>query len=367
MDYQKRLYALGEILEEDSIDGFLIEDPTDIYYLTGIVLSTGILIVHNRGAHLIVDGRYYEACSSAHFMTVVLWDQDILADVLLDQLSHIKSFAFSGEKTSYQRYQSLEKVAKKIRDEQEHREFELMAAEDFVLQLRSVKNSEEVDLLSRAAELGAKGFDHICSILKEGMTELDVVKELIIFWRRNDAQGISFDPIIAFGASSSMPHYHPQAKKLEKGMPVLIDIGVKLNHYHSDMTRCVFFGEPDSKMKEIYEIVRGAQEAALKLCKPGTRVGDLDMEARIFISDRGYGENFTHGLGHGIGLDVHELPVIRSATKYDAVVLQPGMAITVEPGIYLPQIGGVRIEDTVVITKEGHHNLTNRSKELTII
>jgi Xaa-Pro aminopeptidase len=150
-------------------------------------------------------------------------------------------------------------------------------------------------------------------------------------------------------------------------MPVLIDIGVKLKGYHSDMTRVVFFDEPDPKLEEIYEIVRGAQEAALKLCKPGTRVGDLDMEARIWITDRGYGECFTHSLGHGVGLEIHELPVVRSATKHDSVVLQPGMVITVEPGIYLPKLGGVRIEDTVVITEDGHINLTNRPKELTII
>jgi len=367
MDYQKRLYALGEILEEDSIDGFLVEDPTDIYYLTGIELSTGRLIVHNRGAHLVVDGRYFEACSQIHFLDVVLWDQDILADLLLDKLSHIKSLAFCSEKTTYQRFQDLEKIAEKVHGAQPHRELELMPSEDFVLQLRSVKNPEEIELLAEAAELGSQGFDYICSILKEGMTEQEVVRELIIYWRKNNAQGIAFDPIVAFGASSSMPHYHPTDKKLEIGMPILLDIGVKLNHYFSDMTRVVFLGEPDPKMKEIYEIVKGAQEAALKLCKPGTRVGDLDMEARIWISDRGYGENFSHGLGHGIGLEVHELPVIRSATKYDAVVLQPGMAITVEPGIYLPQIGGVRIEDTVVITKEGHRNLTNRPKELTVL
>jgi len=367
MDYQKRLYALGEILEEDSIDGFLIEDPTDIFYLTGIELSTGRLIVHSRGAHLVVDGRYYEACSNIHFLNVVLWDQDILSDLLLDDLAHIKSFAFCSEKTTYQRYSDLKKIAEKVHGEQPHRDLELMPSEDFVLQLRSVKNDEEVELLERAAELGAQGFDYICTILEEGITEQEVVRELIIYWRKNNADGLAFDPIVAFGSSSSMPHYHPKKKKLEKGMPILLDIGVKLDHYYSDMTRVVFLGEPDSKMKEIYEIVKGAQEAALKLCKPGTRVGDLDMEARIWISDRGYGKNFSHGLGHGIGLDVHELPVIRSATKYDSVVLQPGMAITVEPGIYLPQIGGVRIEDTVVITKDGHRNLTNRSKDLTVL
>lgn len=367
MDYQKRLYSLGEILEEDSIDGILVEDPVDIYYLTGVQLSKGSLVVHNRGAHLVVDGRYFEACSQIHFLKVVLWAPNIIYDLLLDDLSHVKSFAFISNKTTYQRYLDLEKLVKRVLDEYSERELELMPSDDFVLQLRSVKNPEEVNLLEEVAELGSKGYDFVCSILKEGITELEVVRELDIFWKKMDAQGLAFDPIIAFGPGSSMPHYHPGRSKLKKGMPVLIDIGVVLNHYNSDMTRVVFFGEPDPKMKEIYEIVRSAQEAALKMCKPGTRAGDLDMEARIFITDRGFGENFNHGLGHGIGLEVHELPVIRSGTKYDSVVLQPGMAITVEPGIYLPQVGGVRIEDSIIITEDGYRNLTNRPKELKVI
>jgi Xaa-Pro aminopeptidase len=367
MDYQKRLYSLGEILEEDSIDGIIIEEPIDIFYLTGIELSTGRLIVHSRGAHLIVDGRYFEACSEVHFLNVVLWDPDVLYDLLLDDLAHIKSFAFVGEKTTYQRYTDLKKIVDRVLQESPKRELELMPCDDFVLQLRSVKSPEEVERLAEVAELGSKGYDFVCDYLKEGVTELDVVRELDIFWKKNNAKAFAFDPIIAFGPGSSMPHYHPTNRKLEKGMPVLIDIGVTLNHYHSDMTRVVFFGEPDPKMKEVYEVVKGAQEAALKICKPGIRAGDLDMEARIWITDRGYGENFNHGLGHGIGLEVHELPVIKSASKYDSVVLQPGMAITIEPGVYIPKLGGVRIEDTVVITEDGHRNLTNRPKELTVV
>ncbi len=368
MDFENRIYSLREILEEDSIDGILIENVTDIYYLTGIQVSVGKLIIHNKGAHFIVDGRYYEAIKDeTKFLEVVLAEPDLLTGLLLEELAHIKSLAFCSEKTTYQRYTELQEVVDKVLKEDASRELEILPADDFVLQLRSIKSPEEIKRLSAAAALGSKGYDYVVDLLSEGITELEVARELDIFWKKHGSEGLAFDPIVAFGPNSAKPHHHPDNTKLQKGMPVLIDIGVKLSHYNSDMTRVVFFGEPESKMQEIYEIVKQAQEAALKLCKPGTRMGDLDMEARMWITDRGYGKEFSHGLGHGVGLEVHELPVIRSASKYDAVVLQPGMVITVEPGIYLGGLGGVRIEDAIVITEEGHSNLTNRPKELKVI
>ena len=139
---------------------------------------------------------------------------------------------------------------------------------------------------------------------------------------------------------------------------MLIDIGVTLNHYHSDMTRVVFFGEPDPLMEKIYTIVKKAQAAALSLCCAGARIGDLDAAARALIGSKGYGEYFTHSLGHGIGLEVHEPPTLRNKAPYFDMLLEPGMAITIEPGIYLPEKGGVRFEDTVVVTSAGYENLT---------
>jgi len=150
-------------------------------------------------------------------------------------------------------------------------------------------------------------------------------------------------------------------------MTVLIDIGVKLNNYHSDMTRTVSFGKPDPKMAEIYEIVREAQSRALSLCKPGTMLEALDKAARELITKKGYGEAFSHRLGHGVGLEIHELPVIKQMETGNKLSLVPGMVLTIEPGIYLPGVGGVRIEDTVAITEEGHINLTKRPTDLLIL
>lgn len=164
-----------------------------------------------------------------------------------------------------------------------------------------------------------------------------------------------------------MPHYRAGNTKLKQGMPILIDIGVNYRHYHSDMTRVVFLGEPDPKLKTIYHIVEKAQKEALQLCKPGTLIGELDRAARGYIESQGYGDHFGHGLGHGVGLEIHELPNVRNKPPFNSMVLLPGMVITIEPGIYIPDIGGVRIEDTIVITENGHENLTERSKELNIL
>jgi Xaa-Pro aminopeptidase len=164
-----------------------------------------------------------------------------------------------------------------------------------------------------------------------------------------------------------MPHYRASKGKLEKGQPIQIDIGVIDRHYHSDMSRVVFFGKPSSEMRKIYDIVLKAQLAALNQCRPGIKIGDLDQTAREIISKAGYGDKFTHSLGHGVGLEIHESPLLRNKPPHSEEFLQPGMVITIEPGIYLSGIGGVRIEDTVVITDDGYENLTNRPKEMLII
>jgi Xaa-Pro aminopeptidase len=161
-----------------------------------------------------------------------------------------------------------------------------------------------------------------------------------------------------------MPHYKTSNVPLKKGDIVLLDIGVTLNHYHSDMTRTVFFGPPQKELAKIYEITKLAKEAALKLTKPGVKIKALDEAARSHIEKKGYGDKFSHGLGHGVGLEVHEAPSVNGKSK---AILEEGMVITVEPGIYLPKLGGVRLEDTVVVTKSGYQSLTNRPEDLIVI
>ena len=258
---------------------------------------------------------------------------------------------FDSENTTHQSFLNLQMLLK---------ETLLVPFNNPIQKIRSIKEPAEITLLSEAASLGIQGFHHIKSLLKDGIRESEISAELEIFWKKKGGQGLAFEPIIAFGANSAMPHYRASGTQLEQGMTVLIDIGVKWKGYHSDMSRTFFWGSPPVQMSEIYSIVEEAQQRALALCKPGTLIGDLDSAARDYIASKGYGENFMHSLGHGVGLEIHEWPLVCKREPYQNLPLEEGMVITIEPGIYLPGIGGVRIEDTVAITKIGYDNLTRR-------
>ncbi|NGX42149.1 MAG: Aminopeptidase YpdF [Chlamydiae bacterium] len=358
--YKERLKKLQNLLKEESCDALIVEDPINLYYLTGLHLSAGTLLATTQGSHLIVDSRYIEKCKKSSPFPVLLAENNATLTNLLSssELNFVKELAFDSGNTTYADFLKLQKETQKLN---------LRPLDNPVAKLRCIKDTSEIDLLRDAAKLGSEGFDFICTLLKEGITEEEVAIELEIFWRRRGGKKLGFDPIIAFGANSSMPHYSAGKELLKKGDPVLIDIGVNYEDYHSDMTRVVFFGEPNSKILEIYDIVRKAQQAALALCRPNTRIGDLDDAARKSIIQQGYGDQFGHNLGHGVGLEIHESPTLRNKPPHNEIPLQEGMVITIEPGIYLPNIGGVRLEDTVVIQKDGHENLTNRSVEPMII
>lgn len=258
-------------------------------------------------------------------------------------------------------------VRNKNQTVEKHQRCQLVNCSQPLASLRALKDPQELRLLQRAASLGSKGFDHLLAHIKPGVSELDLAKTLKIFWLQEGGEGCSFDPIIAFGANAAKPHHMPSKKRLAVGDPVLIDIGVTLEKYHSDMTRVVFFRKATRRMREVYAIVAEAQQQALALCCPGENIAAIDRVAREFIASHGYGDAFCHSLGHGIGLQVHEWPFLRNNATTRKEHLQEGMVITIEPGIYLPGIGGVRIEDTVAITAKGYRNLTQRPKELLIV
>lgn len=356
-NYPKRLNGLQKAIQDHNADAILIEHPVNLFYLTGQQFSTASLLVHTKGACLLADNRYYEVCKKNLSIPVVLSDQTSLKQLLSsEEFGFIKTLGFDSENTSYKRFEELSKFT-----------IDLKPFEDPVKNLRMIKDEEEIQLLKEAADLGSQGFDYICSLLKEGITEIELAQELEIFWKRKGGSGVAFDPIIAFGPNSSMPHYRAGNDKLFRGKHVLIDIGVNYHHYHSDMTRIVFFGEPDPKIVEIFHIVEKAQLAAIALCRPGFTMGEIDNLARGHIMRQGYGDYFKHGLGHGVGLEIHEAPTIRNKAPFKDMLLQPGMVITIEPGIYLPGIGGIRIEDTIVITEDKNENLTKRSTRPVII
>lgn len=355
MTTSPRIQKLQSQFKTLGCDAYLIEDPINLEYLTGIKVSTGKLLVYPDQATFLVDGRYIEAAVQKSPCNVELYRPE---KGLFEYLpENIKSLGFSTSQTTYKSFLEMQKQASA-------ENIALIPVEDPVKMLRAIKDPHEIDLLKDACRLGSKGFDHVLSHLREGVTEEELAFGLEFFWKSQGGKNLAFEPIIAFGPNSSKPHYRAGNAKLKQGDIVLIDIGVVKEGYHSDMTRTVFFGDPIPKLKEIYVIVREAHCRALSFCKPGTTLGKLDDEARGYIDSKGYGEAFSHSLGHGVGLEIHEFPIIRNSPALAGIKLQPGMAITIEPGIYLPGIGGVRIEDLVVITENGHINLTERPTEL---
>lgn len=349
-------------MKEVPCDALLTDDAVNLYYLTGLSLSAGKLLVHNKGALLIVDSRYFEICEkSSPFPTHLAENNESLTKLLLlPEYNFINILAVNSSYITYRNFTELTNEINKINEKENRSKIVIKLTENLVEELRLLKSNEEIEILKKAGRLGAEGFDFVCSLLKEGISEEEVALELEIFWKRRGGKKTAFDPIIAFGVNSSMPHYRAGTSLLEVGEHVLIDIGVTYEHYHSDMTRVVYFGNPNVKILEIHRIVQQAQRAALQMCLPGTLIGQMDAAARDYITSQGYGKYFTHSLGHGVGLNIHEAPLLRNKPPYRDMLLKPGMVITIEPGIYLPGIGGVRIEDTIVITQDGYENLTNR-------
>ncbi len=342
-----RLERLRNHLKAVSCDALLVEHPIDLFYLTGIKLSAGKVIVTPSSAHLIVDGRYFEICQNQQLYQVYLAKDYALKECLADL--HISQLAIDQDHTTLHSFINLEKELSS--------QVKIQPIDSAVQQLRMIKEKDEIELLKQAAHLGYQGYEHLLSLLQEGILEKELAFELEFFWKKRGASHLAFDSIIAFGKNGSMPHYRSGLSPLIKNSSVLIDIGLVLNDYHSDMTRVNYFGNPPEIIKEIYAIVEEAKNKALALCRPGIPVKELDKAARSSIEAKGYGNYFTHSLGHGIGLETHEPPILRQTGSSSEILLKPGMAITIEPGIYLPGIGGVRLEDTIVITESGYENL----------
>lgn len=335
-----RVAKLWEQLEE-SIEICLIEDPIDLLYLTGLVLSKGTLLLTRKEQLLLVDDRYFQLALEKNVVAV---EKDLpkIWQSFFSQNSS-KKIAFDSEKICYDRYLSLQKYGK-----------EWIACPDLLRKVRAIKDAMEIEKITASAQLLRQGFAHIRSLLQVGITEKQVAKEFEIFCLQKGADGLAFEPIIAFGKHSAMPHYHSQNIALQSKDVVLIDIGVVLDHYHSDMTRVIFFEEPNLRLSYLYQIVKEAQKAALDLCAPGITLAELDLAARMVFKKQELESFFVHSLGHGIGLSTHEFPRISHQGKDRQVVLQKNMVVTIEPGLYLPDIGGARYEDMILITEEGY-------------
>lgn len=347
---EKRLKKVRERLEQENLEALIVDFPVDLFYLTDQELSLGRLVVERERSTLFVDGRYYEACHASLGFPVILTSGYEKESAFGRWWKFAgKRVGFDADKTSYDDYSRLFNFGA-----------ELVPLRNPIKKIRAIKDLEEIALLKQAALLGSEGYDYLLSLLKPGIREKELASELELFWLKKGADRLAFAPHIAFGEGASQPHYHSGDRPLKRGDTILIDIGVVREKYHSDMTRVVFLGKPKKELETIYSIVFDAYQSALALCRPGTPIGSLDQAAREVIAHAGFKEFFPHSLGHGVGLEIHELPVIRSTGADAELPLEEGMVITIEPGIYLPKIGGVRLEDTVVITENGYQNLTQR-------
>lgn len=340
--YLNRLSKLQSFFKTWKADGCLIENPLDLFYLTGLELSLGQLIVLPTIAKLFVDGRYIEFAKKNSPFPVELLSNEAVNSFLRP----VQTLVFDSILTTVHRYDQLKKLYGK----------NLSGIPQPLRQLRLIKDPAEIKAMKKSAAVVWKGFEHIRRSLKVGISEKELALSFEIFCRKNGAEKLSFNPIIAFGKNSAYPHYRAGDVKLKKDQLVLIDIGVVVDHYHSDMTRTLFFGKPDPRLVLLETVVKKAHAEALRLCKSGTKIGDLDRAARQVIQKAGLQDLILHSLGHGIGLETHEFPRIKFQGEDQNILLCEGMVVTIEPGLYLPGVGGVRYEDTIVITPKGYTN-----------
>ncbi len=337
----------------------LIISPENRKYFTGFESSDGFLLVSPQRAVFITDGRYIEAAEkqiSNCEVQLLGKTYPQIAEILKEM--NCNRLLVESTRMTVSTYNSLKGVLKKISVSTD------TTLDTIINTLRSVKTEYEVESIVKAQKIAEDAFEHILKFIKVGVTEKEIALELDFYMLRHGGEGLSFETIAVSGKSSSMPHGVPSNKKIENGDFVTMDFGTITNGYHSDMTRTVAVGFATDEMKNVYDTVLKAQENCLNNIKAGVSCKDGDEFARSIIRNAGYGQYFTHSTGHGVGVEIHEFPNLSPASDS---ILQTGNIVTVEPGIYIPENFGVRIEDMALITEKGCRNLTSAKKDLIIL
>jgi Xaa-Pro aminopeptidase len=355
VDSFERRTRLAARLDDLGVDAFLVTRLPNVRFLTGFTGSNGQLLLSKDRSVFLTDGRYTEQSRhevpdadrvsySGEFAPAFL---RVAAEV------GVRRLAFESAGVTHRTFSSLSVP-----------DLDLVPTTDEVERLRWIKSRDEIANLDAAQGIADDAFDLITGKLTEGMSEREVAFELDMAMRKGGAEAVAFDSIVAFGESSAEPHHGPGDRQLQRGDVVKLDFGCVVAGYHSDMTRTVAFGEPDARLREIYQVVRRAQQAGVDSVRAGAEGGDVDEVAREIIRDAGYGDHYTHSLGHGVGLEVHEGPTLRVASQD---VLPEGTVVTVEPGIYVGGLGGVRIEDMVEVTADGCRVIPRTTKDLVVL
>ncbi len=347
----KRIDALKQTgFKEGRFDGFLIFNSANLTYLTGFSGASALLIPKNGESRVYVYGVNYaqaEAELSEFTVELVKRGENLMSKIAKQaKASEIGKLAVDALNI-----ESWRALAKALGGEKT-----LEVGNSFVRELRKVKDQTEIELMRKAAELTSEGMRVAYETVTAGVREYEVAAEIEYAMRKQGSSGTAFETIVASGACSAFPHGGCSDKIIRDGDLVVVDVGATYKFYRSDMTRTLVAGKPSDKQKKLYQIVKAAQEKAFEALKPNVKAKDVDAAARKVIADAGYGEYFVHNLGHGVGLEVHEPPTLSPESKD---VLAVGNVVTAEPGIYLVGYGGVRIEDTMLVQKNGAEKLTN--------
>lgn len=354
--YQKRIECLQSVLEDRQLDAILVTSPYNRRYITGFTAedggvdeSSGAVLVTEHNTFLLTDGRYKtQAKNEAGFCDIKIYQKGLQEGLKKINGKFVwRKIAIEPEYISYFRMNRLKKALPLVT---------FYDNENTIEQMRSIKEDAELDAIAKAQAVAEQVFERALASIKPGMTERQAAWK-ILEGTFDLADSPSFPPIVASGANAALPHATPTNKVLQEDEPIVIDMGVRIDGYCSDMTRTVFLGEPSAQMKEIYMVVRRAQLAAQNSIRSGMNGKEADSIARKVIEDAGYGKYFLHSLGHGVGLAVHETPKLSPLAEKSR--LSKGMVVTIEPGIYLPNIGGVRLENMAWVGENGLHVITS--------
>ena len=351
----QRVEKLRRLMAEKNVDAALVTDESNVRYYTGFTGDESMALIDGDHCVFLTDFRYTEQAEGECPGFTVMEPEAAVPFATVDKLCRewgVKRLWVEEENISWSRYNKMSAAMDGI---------ELVPNDGAVKSVRVVKEPGEIDAIRKAQEIAELGFDYMLDFIEPGMTEREVALELEFFTRREGSEGMSFPSIIAAGPHGAMPHAQLSDQVIRDGDMIVMDFGCIYGGYHSDMTRTIVAGKATDEMKAVYDIVLKAQQTALDGLRDG--IGEVagDKLARDIIDRAGYGKQFGHGLGHGVGLEMHEEPRLAPLAKG---VIREGMVVTVEPGIYLPGKFGVRIEDFVLVKKDGIENLTKAPKEL---
>jgi Xaa-Pro aminopeptidase len=358
-----RLARAGGVIQARGLDALLVTSLENLRYLVGFTGSDGALLVMADGqGRFMTDSRYEtQAAQETRDVPVTIYRRKLDGVVEAVKAAGVSRVGFEASSLSYEAAEALRKLLAEVRTGAGGAVALEPVPAEATAPLRMRKDAEEIERLRKAATIAAESLAQALSLAKEGVREIDLALELEFAMRRRGADQIAFDTIVASGVRSALPHGRASEKRVAAGDLLTIDYGARYQGYNSDETWTGVLGEPTPEQRKVFGIVKEAHDAGVAAARPGVKTSEVDAAARRIIDEAGYGRNFGHGTGHGVGLAVHEAPAVN---PFGAVVLEPGMVITVEPGIYLPGWGGVRLEDMVLVTETGGEVLTRTSKEL---